>query len=193
RITHLQRCGDLLEQQRLNYCLSVRGTEAGALEVLLGEQRLATDKVQREGASLRLTLPANTPSAALHLEQGKRRSNPVWLSSGRSQVLAAGPDAAERNSDGLTSYRDLIGRLIEEKHDGLDEARRLAEKYHARVVGAIPPLNFYQLRIPAKNLLERDALILRIGSETSVDAVVVEESAPEKGEESEQRPAVEQF
>ncbi|PTU74502.1 S8/S53 family peptidase [Pseudomonas mangrovi] len=192
RITQLQRCGDLLEEQRLSYCLSVRGIEEGPLEVLLGEQRLASDTVQREGASLRLTLPVNTPSAALHLEQGKRRSNPVWLSSGRSQVLAAGPDEVEKNSDGLTSYRDLVGLLIEEKHEGLAEARRLAEKYQAQVVGAIPPLNFYQLRIPAKNLLERDALILRIGSETSVDAVVVEESAPEKGEEAERNASVRQ-
>lgn len=187
RITQLQRCGDLLDQQQLNYCLSVRGVEEGPLEVVLGEQRLATDKVRREGPGLRLTLPVNTSSAALHLEQGERRSNPVWLSSGRSQTLAAGPDEVEKNSDGLTSYRDLIGVLIEEKHEGLAEAKRLAEKYDAKVVGAIAPLNFYQLRIPAKNLLERDALVLRIGSETSVDAVVVEESAPERGEEAERR------
>lgn len=46
-------------------------------------------------------------------------------------------------------------------------------------------MNLYQLRLPARDLVQRDALVLRIGSETSVDAVVVEESAPEKGEETE--------
>ncbi len=87
--------------------------------------------------------------------------------------------------DGLTTYVDLVSLLIEENHDGRREAERLADKYGARVVGAIPPLNLYQLRLPARDLVQRDALVLRIGSETSVDAVVVEESAPEKGEETE--------
>lgn len=87
--------------------------------------------------------------------------------------------------DGLTTYVDLVSLLIEENHDGRREAERLADKYGARVVGAIPPLNLYQLRLPVRDLVQRDALVLRIGSETSVDAVVVEESAPEKGEETE--------
>ena len=190
RIGQLQRCGDLLQRERLEYCLGVRGLADGPLRVQLGERTLDPRQVQREGGSLRLSLPGDTASAALHLQQGERRSNPVWLSTRDSHVLAAGPDEVEKNADGLTSYRDLIGVLIEEKHPGLDEARRLARKYDARVVGAIPPLNYYQLRIPARNLLERDALLLRIGSETSVDAVVVEESAPEKGEEGERRAPV---
>ena len=100
-------------------------------------------------------------------------------------MLPARPDEVAKNMDGLTTYVDLISLLIEESHDGRKEAERLAGKYGAQVVGAIPPLNTYQLRLPVKNLTERDALILRIGSETSVDAVVVEESAPEKGEEAE--------
>ncbi|HFQ8766113.1 TPA: S8 family serine peptidase, partial [Pseudomonas aeruginosa] len=121
----------------------------------------------------------------LWLEQGGRSSNPVWLTLNGSHVLAAGPDEVAKNMDGLTTYVDLVSLLIEENHDGRREAERLADKYGARVVGAIPPLNLYQLRLPARDLVQRDALVLRIGSETSVDAVVVEESAPEKGEETE--------
>ena len=123
-------------------------------------------------------------SGPLWLEQGGRSSNPVWLTLNGSHVLAAGPDEVAKNMDGLTTYVDLVSLLIEENHDGRREAERLADKYGARVVGAIPPLNLYQ-RLPARDLVQRDALVLRIGSETSVDAVVVEESAPEKGEETE--------
>lgn len=39
--------------------------------------------------------------------------------------------------DGLTTYVDLVSLLIEENHDGRREAERLADKYGARVVGAI--------------------------------------------------------
>src|SRR5690606_1923268 len=47
-----------------------------------------------------------------------------------------------------------------------------------------PPLNTYQLRLPARNLMERDALLLRLGSELSVDAIVIEETSPENNIES---------
>ena len=42
------------------------------------------------------------------------RSNPVWLSAGRSQVLAAKPDEVARNMDDLTTYVDLVSLIIEE-------------------------------------------------------------------------------
>jgi hypothetical protein len=191
RITQLQRCGDLLQQDASQYCLRTRGLAEGELQVHLGEARLTAENVERDGQTLRLDLPKG-PSAPLWLQQGERRSNPVWLSRGRSQVVAAGPDEVAKNMDGLTTYLDLVSLLIEEKHDGREEAERLAKRYGAQVVGGIPPLNVYQLRLPAKDLVQRDALILRLGSEASVDAVIVEESAPEKGEESERDKVPEQ-
>jgi hypothetical protein len=190
RITQLQRCGDLLDDSR-EYCLQARGLAEGDLHVRLGEATLEAKRIQRDGQRLRLTLP-DGPGAPLWLQQGEQRSNPVWLSRGRSQVLAAGPDDVAKNMDGLTTYLDLVSLLIEEKHDGRQEAERLAKRYGAEVVGAIPPLNIYQLRLPAKDLVQRDALILRLGSESSVDAVIIEESAPEKGEESERDKVPEQ-
>ncbi|CAG8865581.1 hypothetical protein PS627_01499 [Pseudomonas fluorescens] len=190
RIKHLQRCGDLLIDTPQRWCLRAEGLGQATPTVWLGDQRLATGSIERQGGELRLTLPkAAQHSAPLWLEAGSQRSNPVWLTQRSSHVVAAGPDEVAKNTDGLTTYLDLVSLLIEEQHDGLQEARRIAEKYGAKVVGAIPPLNVYQLRLPARDLVQRDALILRMGSETSVDAVVVEESAPERGEEGEPRPA----
>ena len=184
RITQLQRCGELLQADAGRYCVRSTGLEPGEVKVHLGGTTLAPGQIERDGPTLRLSLPAG-PGAPLWLQQDSRQSNPVWLSRGRSQVLAAGADEVAKNMDGLTTYLDLVSLLIEEQHDGRQEAERLAERYGAKVVGAIPPLNVYQLRLPAKDLLQRDALILRLGSEASVDAVIVEESAPEKGEEGE--------
>ncbi|WP_132531412.1 S8/S53 family peptidase [Pseudomonas aeruginosa] len=186
RLERLERCGDLLASERQEWCLRVRGLGAGLPRLLLDGRELPATALRREGDGLRLRLDRRGhASGPLWLEQGGRSSNPVWLTLNGSHVLAAGPDEVAKNMDGLTTYVDLVSLLIEENHDGRREAERLADKYGARVVGAIPPLNLYQLRLPARDLVQRDALVLRIGSETSVDAVVVEESAPEKGEETE--------
>lgn len=186
RMEALQRCGDLLEHKRQDWCLRVSGLGEATPRLLLDGKPLPADSVTRNKGGLKLRLDHREhESGPLWLEDGERTSNPVWLSLNGSHVLAAGPAEVAKNMDGLTTYVDLVSLLIEESHDGRKEAERLAGKYGAKVVGAIPPLNIYQLRLPVKNLTERDALILRIGSETSVDAVVVEESAPEKGEEAE--------
>tara|TARA_R100001143_G_scaffold18846_1_gene20468 strand:- start:80 stop:1831 length:1752 start_codon:yes stop_codon:yes gene_type:complete len=186
RIKDLQRCGDLFSTEQLTYCLRSEGLDSGNLEVRLSGK--AVDIRQEDGGRLRLTLsPDGHQSGPLWLEQGGRRSNPVWLTLNGSHVLAAGPDAVAKNMDGLTTYVNLVSLIIEEDHDGLEESQRLATKYGAEVVGAIAPLNTYQLRLPASNLTERDALVLRLGSETSVDAVVVEESGAEEPVEEDQQ------
>ncbi|QJQ21551.1 S8/S53 family peptidase [Pseudomonas sp. SK] len=184
RIKQLQRCGDLLGEGAQHWCLRAEGLGAVVPTVRLGGSQLAPAGVERQGDMLRLTLAKDEQrSAPLWLQDGERTSNAVWLSTQRSHVVAAGPGEVAKNMDGLTTYLDLVSLLIEEKHDGAAEARRIADKYGAQVVGAIPPLNVYQLRLPVRDLVQRDALVLRLGTEVSVDAVIVEESAPERGEE----------
>ncbi len=191
RLESLKRCGDLLEQRQQQWCLGVRGLGASTAQLKLAGQSLPASAVQRDGDQLRLHLTPNAHrSGPLWLEAGGRSSNATWLSLGDSHVLAATPAEVARNMDGLITYIDLVSVLIEERHDGREEARRLAGKYGAKVVGAIPPLNLYQLRLPASNLEQRDALVLRLGSETSVDAVVIEESAAEKSHEAAPRKAM---
>ncbi|MFJ9993129.1 S8/S53 family peptidase [Pseudomonas putida] len=185
RIQQLQRCGDLLSEAPQHWCLRAQGLEHQAPQVWLGDRALPANAVLREGDRLEFTLDQPGPSAPLWLQAGGQKSNPVWLTRQRSHVVAAGPHEVARNMDGLTTYLDLVSLLIEEKHNGREEAQRIADKYGAQVVGAIPPLNVYQLRLPVRDLVQRDAMILRMGSELSVDAVIVEESAPERGEEGE--------
>lgn len=184
RIKQLQRCGDLFSDSQQRWCLCAEGLRANLPTVWLGGTRLSEADIERQGDRLTLKLARQAQrSAPLWLADGGRTSNPVWLTRQRSHVIAAGPDEVAKNMDGLTTYVDLVSLLIEEKYDGLGEARRIAGKYGAQVVGAIPPLNVYQLRLPVEDLVQRDAMVLRMGSEVSVDAVIVEESAPERGEE----------
>ncbi|MGA6096388.1 S8/S53 family peptidase [Stutzerimonas marianensis] len=179
RLKNLQRCGDLLSTEQLTLCMSGTGLARGPVRVMLRDR--AIEATREQEGRLRLTLNRKDhQSGPLWLEQGERRSNPVWLTLNGSHVVPAGPDEVARNMDGLTTYVNLVSLIIEEDHDGLAESKRLAEKYGATVVGAIAPLNTYQLRLPVDDLTERDALVLRLGSETSVDAVVVEESGAEE-------------
>ncbi|MCJ0974207.1 S8/S53 family peptidase [Pseudomonas sp. PS1] len=179
RLKNLQRCGDLLSTEQLTFCMSGTGLARGPVRVMLRDR--AIEATRKQEGRLRLTLNRKDhQSGPLWLEQGERRSNPVWLTLNGSHVVPAGPDEVARNMDGLTTYVNLVSLIIEEDHDGLAESKRLAEKYGATVVGAIAPLNTYQLRLPVDDLTERDALVLRLGSETSVDAVVVEESGAEE-------------
>lgn len=189
RLERLDRCGDLLQSQHQDWCLTVHGLDTQTPQLKLGEKTLPALIVQREGQNLRVRLDsAAYQSGPIWLEDGQRVSNAAWLSLRNSHVLAAGPDEVAKNMDGLSTYVDLVSLLIEENHDGRQEAERLAQKYGAKVVGSIAPLNLYQLRLPAKDLVQRDALVLRMGSETSVDAVVIEESAAEEAEQASAHP-----
>ncbi|WP_434610913.1 S8/S53 family peptidase [Pseudomonas sp. D2-30] len=189
RLESLKRCGDLLEIERQEWCLTARGLGEATPQLKLGEKAIPADRVQRDGQRLRLHLDkADYQSGPLWLEDGPRASNAVWLTLRSSHVVAAGPDEVTKNMDGLTTYVDLVSVLIEESHDGRQEAERLANKYGARVVGSIAPLNVYQLRLPARDLMQRDALVLRLGGETSVDAVVIEESGAEETEQAPTQP-----
>jgi hypothetical protein len=183
RVERLQRCDDLLNREQQTFCLGVRGLEPGDVQLKLDGKPLPDGLVERDGERLKLRLTsADWRSGPLWLEQAGHSSNAVWLSMAGSHVLAATPQQVAKNMDGLTSYVDLVSVIIEERFQGAEEAERIAKKFGATVVGSIAPLNTWQLRLPVTDLVQRDAMVLRIGSEVSVDAVVVEESAAESVE-----------
>jgi hypothetical protein len=183
RVERLQRCDDLLSREQQTFCLGVRGLEPGDVQLKLDGKQLPSGLVERDGERLKLRLTsADWRSGPLWLEQAGHSSNAVWLSMAGSHVLAATPQQVAKNMDGLTSYVDLVSVIIEERFQGAEEVERIAKKFGATVVGSIAPLNTWQLRLPVTDLVQRDAMVLRIGSEVSVDAVVVEESAAESVE-----------
>lgn len=186
RIEQLQRCGNLLALDEQAFCLVVSGLDDTGIEVKLHGESLPAENLDHDGERLRIDISrAGAQSGPLWIEQQGQASNPVWVSLKGSNVMAATDQEVAKNMDGITTYVDLVSLLIEEDHDGAEEAQRLAEKYGAEVVGMIPPLNTYQLRLPVSNLDERDALVLRLGNEVSVDAVVIEESSAEENIERE--------
>ncbi len=190
RLTELYRCGDLLDAAIFEFCVRVRDPQPGKMRLMLADELL--DTRDRPEAEVRFSIELGQYSSGpFWLEQRGARSNAVWLSLQDSATLAARPDEVAKNPDGITSYVDLVSIIVEEEFKALPEARRLAGKYGARVVGAIPPLRVYQLRLPVQDLIHRDAMVLRLGGEESVDTVIIEESSAEDTEidaSSDERP-----
>jgi hypothetical protein len=183
RLERLQRCDELIGREQQTFCLGAQGLQPGELRLKLDGKPVPEQLLERDGQRLKLRLSATDwRSGPVWIEQEGRSSNAVWLSMAGSHVLAATPQQVAKNMDGLTSYVDLVSVIIEERFNGADEAERIARKFGATVVGSIAPLNTWQLRLPVTDLVQRDAMVLRIGSEVSVDAVVVEESAAESPE-----------
>lgn len=186
RIEQLQRCGNLLQLEIREFCLRVSGLDGSDFQVKLNGTPLPAEDINRNTGRVRVRITSTeAQSGPLWLEQHEQPSNPIWASLKGSHVVAATEQEVAKNMDGLTTYLDLISLIIEESHNGAEESHRLAEKYGAEVVGMIPPLNTYQLRLPVSNLDERDALVLRLGNEVSVDAVVIEETGAEESLERE--------
>ncbi|HEX5787334.1 MAG TPA: S8/S53 family peptidase [Woeseiaceae bacterium] len=182
RITSLVRCGDLLDTRSHEFCLRLDGRGAGEFAVILGGETLTDGAVAEADGTLSLMLDRGVyRSGPVRVKQAGRQSNPVWLSMQDSATIAAGAAEVARNSDGITTYVDLVSILVEEAFDAQTEARRLAERYGAEIVGSVPPLRVYQLRLPVDDLVHRDALVLRLNGEESVDSVIVEESSAEEG------------
>ncbi len=186
RVEQLQRCGNLLQMDSQEFCLHVSGLDSSDFQVKLNGTPLPAEDITHKDERVRVRIDkADAESGPLWFEQHEHSSNPIWVSLKGSHVVAATDQEVVKNQDDITTYVDLISLIIEEEYDGAEEAQRLAEKYDAEVVGMIPPLNTYQIRLPASNLEQRDAMVLRLGSEVSVDAVVVEESGAEESIESE--------
>jgi len=180
RVVELYRCGDLLGTTR-EFCARLGRGRAGEMRLVLAGASLGT--ADGNAPELRFTVdPTTHASGPFWVEDDAGRSNAVWLSLQPSATVAARPDEVARNHEDIVTWVDLVSIIVEEQFDALPEAQRLAAKYGGQVVGAIPPLRVYQLRLPATDLLERDALVARLGGEQSVDAVVVEESSAEDAE-----------
>jgi len=187
-IVALLRCDGQIAPRKKTFCVHYRGPAPDS--VFLGDSELpATAMLDQGDGRLRLQLDGEQfSSGPLWLQRDTQVSNAAWLSMQNAHVRAADQKGVVRNSDDIPTYLKLVSVIVEEDLDGCDESQRLARVFGAEIVGAIPALNTYQLELDAGNLIERDAQVLRLGHDTAVDAVVIEETGPEQPVEREITP-----
>lgn len=176
RIEWLAACGPWVPGPPQTWCLQVSGMAGASPAVLLDGQPLPASAVRREGQTLRLHLPEQpVDSGPLWLRDGLRTSNTVWLSERPSHVQSATPERQVLIADRLVTSVDLLSVLLRADVKGLPEARRIAKAHGVQIVGAIAPLNLYQMRLASATLLERDAMVQAMGKDRAVEAVLVED------------------
>lgn len=176
RIERLAVCGPWVPGPPKTWCLQVSGMAGASPAVLLDGHPLPASDVRREGQTLRLHLPERpVDSGPLWLRDGLRTSNTVWLSERPSHVQSATPERQVLIADRLVTSVDLLSVLLRDDVKGLPEARRIAKAHGVQIVGAIAPLNLYQMRLASATLLERDAMVQAMGKDRAVEAVLVED------------------
>lgn len=183
RIEKLAPCGTWTPGQPKAWCVQARGLSEAIPQVLLGGLEIPASRVTREGHTLHLQLPEHPlGSGALWLRDGMRSSNPVWLSTRQSHVLSANPERQVLIAEHLVTSVDLLGILLHEDVQGQAQARRIAKAHGVEIVGAIPPLNLYQLRLTSSTLLERNAMVKALQTDPAVEAVLVEDDNRNDGQ-----------
>ncbi|WP_236409724.1 S8/S53 family peptidase [Pseudomonas sp. S31] len=183
RIEKLAPCGPWAPGQPRAWCVQARGLSDAIPQVLLGGREIPASRVTREGRTLHLQLPERPlDSGSLWLRDGMRISNPVWLSTRQSYVLSANSERQVPIADHLVTSVDLLGLLLHEDVQGQSQAQRIAKAHGLQIVGAIPPLNLYQVRLSSSTLLERNAMVQALEQDQAVEAVLVEDDNRNDGQ-----------
>lgn len=88
-------------------------------------------------------------------------------------------------TDRVVTALDLVSLILRDDTNGLLETQRIARQYNVDIVGAIPPLNVYQVRLRASTLATRESILSRMKSDPAVMGVVVEDDNLEALEDRE--------
>ncbi|MDD1017071.1 S8/S53 family peptidase [Pseudomonas rubra] len=176
RIEGLEPCEPWRAYKPQVWCMQVTGMGRELPTVVLNGSALATGSVTRMLDSLRFRLnQRQSVSGPIWLAADGQTSNGVWLTMGQSRVVAAGQYPQIRLNDRVVTALDLVSLVFREDLDGLIQAQRVARQYGLEIVGAIPPLNVYQVRLPVNSLEGRDILLATLGREAAIEGVVVED------------------
>lgn len=126
RITHVTKDNGAPDSAASVFFVESQGADASRARLVLDGDTIPRSRVQAHNGGFKVSLNSdNYTSGPLWIRQGDAASNPVWLSLAGSHVVAATESRVATNMDGLTTYLDLVSVVIEESHDGADEAVRL--------------------------------------------------------------------
>lgn len=167
------------------WCAQVRGVSQALPDVVVDGVVVPIYRIRQQGDSLCFYLSEGVNSGPVWLRAGGLTSNAVWLSTRQSRVQSPSKDRLVNIADRVVTALDLVSVILREDTNGPLETRRIARQYNVDIVGAIPPLNVYQVRLRASTLAARDSLLSRMKSDPAVQGVVVEDDNPEAPEDPE--------
>jgi len=159
-------------QQR---CMHVRGLKESMPTVVFNGLDIPPQRVWRHAGNLCFSLEKGSMSGPIWLRADGRASNSVWLTTQPSFVLSPNQDSLAKIANRVVTAVDLVSLMLREDADGLEEARSIARRYSLEIVGAIPPLNVYQVRMHVRSVAARNAMLKRLRADSRISGVVVED------------------
>ncbi|MFJ4068090.1 S8 family serine peptidase [Pseudomonas sp. NPDC089996] len=175
RIDSLAPKGHGYQQDVHQQCMQVQGMGQLPPTVVVNGRDLPAHRVERNARSLCFSLSKGSPSGPVWLREAGRTSNSVWFTTQGSSVRASAKEHWVKVADRVVTAVDLVSLILPEDSDGLEQARRIARHHDLEIVGAIPALNVFQFRLQARSLAQRNAIVSRLQTDSTVMGVVVED------------------
>lgn len=185
RIERMGPCEPWVAGVPRQWCMGVRGMGETVPTVVLNGKDLAACHVKQQAHHVCFRLAANSRSGPIWVRDGRRISNALWLTTQQGHVLAPPEESFAMIEDRVVTSVDMVSLILSEDVHGLDEARRIARRYDLDIVGAIPALNVYQIRMRVASVSERNSLLNVLKADAAVAGVVVEDDNVEAPEDPE--------
>lgn len=142
------------------------------LQAVLGSQVLDTAPVAGRTDAVTFQVAAGAKSAPLYLKQGDRSSNSVWFSVSDIYVVTPAPEDIVLDELGNEVAVNLVLVSMKDGFDFIHEAQRVSNPVDGTIVGRIPLISAYQVRLTTTSLEELRVAIERIEADPAVRYVM---------------------
>lgn len=143
------------------------------LQAILSGQLIDTTPLAGCTDCVTFEVPDGAKSSPLYLEQDDRSSNSVWFSVTVSVVTPA-PEDIVTDDSGTKIAVNLVVVSMKEGFDNPIEAQRVADLGQGVVVGQVPLIAGYQVRVSTKTLSELEAVVEIFEADPVVDFVLID-------------------
>ncbi|MFH1673378.1 MAG: S8 family serine peptidase [Pseudomonadota bacterium] len=149
-------------------------TNSEPLQAVLGSQVVSTTPVAGRTDAVTFEVPTGARSAPLYLKQGERSSNAVWFSVSDISVATPAREDIVLNELGNKVVVNMLIISMNEEFDNIEEAQRVADLQSGLVVGQLPLIAGYQVKLNTKTLDELDAAVAIFEADPAVDFVMID-------------------
>lgn len=142
------------------------------LEVVYADREISTSSVSGSPEAVTFNVPEGAKGGPLFVRQNNRSSNPVWFSVSEISTIIPDPKDVVLDELGNKVAVNLVLISMKDGFNTLAEAQRVASRVGGVIVGRIPLIAGYQVRLTTTTLLELQAVINEIKLDPAVSFVM---------------------
>ena len=119
-------------------------------------------------------VPDGANSGPLYVKQGDRESNSMWFSITEASLTTPSTENTIIDNDSKPIASNLLLVAFIKEFSSIEEAQRIAASHGGEVVGQIPSMQIYQIKVPGTTLDQLRNIKKLIESDISVDFVMID-------------------